>query len=47
MGTKDYRHRETKKTRKDAKEKPLTILTSSETVEVIKKGKKTPSPPEE
>ena len=41
MGRRDYRHRETKKTKKDAKKVlPATILAPSETVEVIKKRTK-------
>ena len=41
MGRRDYRHRESKKTKKDAKKIPSTaILTPPVTVEVIKKGKK-------
>jgi len=42
MGKRDYRHREPKKTKKDAKKilPAATILTPSETVEVIKKRKK-------
>ena len=42
MGSRDYRRRETKKTKKsDKKVLPATaILPPSETVEVIRKGKK-------
>jgi hypothetical protein len=41
MGRRDYRHRESKKPRKDAKKISAdTILPSPTTVEVIKKGKK-------
>lgn len=41
MGRRDYRHREPKKTKKDAKKVlPTTILAPSETVEVIRKRKK-------
>jgi hypothetical protein len=41
MGRRDYRHREPKKSRKDAKKVSAdTILPSPTTVEVIKKGKK-------
>ncbi len=41
MGKRDYRHRETKKTKKDAKMTPVTtIIQPPATVEVIKKGKK-------
>ena len=41
MGKRDIRHRETKKPKKAAKKiVPVTILQTSEIVEVIKKGKK-------
>jgi len=41
MGRRDYRHRESKKPKKDAKKISVdTILPSPVTVEVIKKGKK-------
>ena len=41
MGKRDFRRRETKKPKKDTKRiLPVTILQPSETVEVIKKGKK-------
>ena len=41
MGRRDYRHREPKKSRKDAKKISAdTILPPPVTVEVIKKGKK-------
>ena len=41
MGRRDYRHREPRKPRKDAKKVlPASILTPSETVEVIRKGKR-------
>ncbi|MFC1988781.1 hypothetical protein ACFLVJ_02995 [Chloroflexota bacterium] len=41
MGGRDYRHRETKKTKKDTKKiSATTILSPPTTVEVIKKGKK-------
>jgi hypothetical protein len=41
MGRRDYRHREPKKPKKDAKKILAdTILPSPVTVEVIKKGKK-------
>ncbi len=41
MGRRDYRHREPKKAKKDTRKVlPATILAPSETVEVIKKGKK-------
>ena len=47
MGTRDYRHRETKKPKKGAKQETISISTPEPTVEIIKKGKKTSSPPEE
>lgn len=41
MGSRDYRHRETKKTKKDAKKLPkISIMTTPANVEVIRKGKK-------
>ncbi|MGD9393341.1 MAG: hypothetical protein PVJ81_00030 [Dehalococcoidia bacterium] len=41
MGRRDYRHRETKKPKRDDKKiAHPTILTPPVTVEVIKKGKK-------
>ncbi len=41
MGRRDYRHREPKKSRKDAKKISAdTILPPPVTVEVIRKGKK-------
>ncbi len=41
MGRRDYRHREPKKPKKDAKKISVdTILPPPATVEVIKKGKK-------
>ena len=41
MGRRDYRHRETKKTKKDTKKiSPVTIMPSPMQVEVVKKGKK-------
>ena len=41
MGRRDYRHREPKKAKKDAKKlSPLNILTTPTNVEVVKKGKK-------
>ena len=41
MGRRDYRHREPKKQKKDAKKvSAATVLPSSVNVEVIKKGKK-------
>lgn len=41
MGRRDYRHREPKKTKKDAKKLPqVNILTTPANVEVVKKGKK-------
>jgi hypothetical protein len=42
MGRRDYRHREPKKTKKEAKKiSPTTILPPPMTVEVVKKGKRT------
>jgi len=46
MGTRDFRWRERKKTKKGARKPTTTIITPQVYVEVIKKGKKTP-PPEE
>ena len=41
MGRRDYRHRDTKKTKKDAKKlAPLTILPVATNVEVGKKEKR-------
>ena len=41
MGKRDYRHREQKKTKKDAKKlPPVSILETPAQVEIIKKGKK-------
>ena len=41
MGRRDYRHREPKKHKKDAKKlSPVTILPTPMGVEIIKKGKK-------
>ena len=41
MGRRDYRHRETKKQKKDIKKvAPINIIQPSIQVEVIKKGKK-------
>ena len=41
MGKRDYRHRETKKSKKDTRKlSPVTILPTPVNVEVIKKGKK-------
>ena len=41
MGKRDYRHRETKKQKKETKKiLPVTIISPSAQVEVIKKGKK-------
>jgi len=40
MGRRDYRHRESKKTKKGAKKAPITtIIQPPATVEVIKRGK--------
>ena len=48
MGRRDYRHRETKKTKKDAKKlSPIAILPVSAEVEVIKREKKKPEVEEE
>ena len=42
MGRRDFRHREPKKAKKDAKKlPPLSIQTTPANVEVIKKRKKT------
>jgi hypothetical protein len=46
MGSRDFRHRETKKPKKDAKKSAPIIFEASAEVEVIKKGKK-PTPEEE
>ena len=46
MGTRDYRWRERKKSKKGAKKPATTIITPQVEVEVIKKGKKV-APPEE
>ncbi len=41
MGRRDYRHREPKKQKKDAKKiAPVSIIQSPVQVEVVKKGKK-------
>ena len=41
MGKRDYRHRESKKAKKDAKKlPPVSISPPSVNVEVIKKGKR-------
>ena len=43
MGKRDFRHRESKKPKKDTKKtSAATILPSPMTVEVIKKGKREP-----
>ena len=43
MGRRDFRHREPKKPKKDAKKiSAATVLPPPVTVEVIKKGKKEP-----
>ena len=49
MGSRDYRWRERKKPKKEAKKLPTaeTILPPPMTVEVIKKGKKEPKTEEE
>ncbi len=46
MGTRDFRWRERKKSKKGAKKPPATIITPQIEVEVIKKGKKPASPEE-
>lgn len=41
MGKRDFRHRESKKPKKDAKQTPIvTIIQPLTTVAVVKKGKK-------
>jgi len=41
MGRRDYRHRESKKTRKESKKiSPIEILSPPMTVEVVKKKKR-------
>jgi hypothetical protein len=41
MGRRDFRHRESKKTKKDAKKVPtIAVFQPPVTVEVIKRGKK-------
>ena len=40
MGKRDYRHRETKKPKKDAKKNTPITYQAEPNVEVIKKGKK-------
>ena len=41
MGKRDYRHREPKKTKKEARKvSPTTILSSPTNVEIVKKVKK-------
>jgi len=47
MGTRDYRRREPKKPKKDAKKTVITGFTPQVEVEVVKKGKKTSASPEE
>ena len=48
MGRRDYRHRESKKLKKDAKKlSPITILPSPVNVEVVKKGTRTREEEEE
>jgi hypothetical protein len=46
MGTRDYRWRERKKAKKGTRKPTTTIITPQVEVEVIKKGKKPPSPEE-
>lgn len=40
MGSRDYRHRETKKTKKGAKNLLAETIIPPVTVEIVKKGKK-------
>ena len=41
MGGRDYRHRESKKSKKESKKVPsATVIAPPVTVEVVKKGKK-------
>ena len=41
MGSRDYRHRETKKPKKDTRKLPqVGVLPTTVNVEIIKKGKK-------
>lgn len=47
MSRKDYRHREPKKPKKDSKKTASISFEPEITVEVMKKGKKKSSPPEE
>ena len=48
MGSRDYSHKEKKKTKKDLKKiSPVTILTTPVEVEVIRKGKKNKGEEEE
>ena len=48
MGRRDFRHRESKKPKKDTKKTPaVSILPPSMTTKVIKKGKKEPKEEEE
>ena len=47
MGTKDFRRREPKKPKKGTKKMDITTFVPQTQVEVIKKGKKTSTSPEE
>jgi len=48
MGKRDFRRRETKKPKKDTRKiLPVTVLQPTETVEVVKKGKKEEAEEEE
>lgn len=49
MGSRDYRHRETKKRKKDSKKVPslTSVLPPEQPVEVIKTKGKKEQPPEE
>jgi hypothetical protein len=47
MGKKDFRHRETKKPKKDAKKPTIISFEQPAEVEVIKKGKKPAAEEEE
>ena len=48
MGSRDYRHRERKKQKKEAKKlTPIIVLSPQAEVEVIKRGKKEPKGGEE
>ena len=47
MGTKDFRRREPKKAKKETKKTDITTFVPQTQVEVIKKGKKPSTSPEE